>query len=241
MEKRELPIKAFAYSRKILPAEINSKFYHVNESKSQQGMSCDKIYKQGNNKKKKIKMFSFSSLAFCVFLFVITFLSVQAFMFPSSGLGKQVSDVVEKLFEPKDLGKIKFTNGTNIESEMEKAAFSSLSGFDMPFVACEAKNIGDVFLLTSAGEITVKCAMDGVVESIETNPVTFKKTITVAHEHGLKSIYSMLDTASVKVGDRVQKNTILGITFTHEIGFLINWNNKVIKGLEIVDGQLSFV
>ena len=82
--------------------------------------------------------------------------------------------------------------------------------------------------------------MDGVVESVVTDEKTFKKTVTVAHKHDLKTIYYMLDNVSVKVGDKVEKNMPIAIVFDCVIGFKISYKNSIVKGLEIIDGELSF-
>lgn len=226
------------FVRKISPVKVHEKFESVPFATSVQ-MSGNMEYSQPESfrgRKGKVKVW----FAVLVFVLVAIF-SLSAFLSKNSDIGKEVQSVVEKLFEPRDIGKIKFASGEITEKELESEALSKVQAFGLPFYICVSKNLGDTFLVSSAGEITVRCAMKGVVESIETNKSTFQKTITIKHQAGLKTVYSMVDNVSVKVGDVVEKNTILGISYKGEVGFKVNFKDKIIKGLEIVDGQLSFV
>lgn len=240
MEKMFLMERASEHAKRCLPAKINPQcvdFFEEEKTKFDDVSSVhanDIFLKQG----KKPRILGL----FLMFVFVIgCFSAVFLFASSSPSIKNEIQAISEKLFEPKDLGKIKFTNGELVfETPNEEEAMSMIAGFELPFAVCAGKNIGEAFLMQSAGELLVKCAMDGVVESVTTNEVTFQKTIVVSHGSGLKTMYSMIDTASVKAGDRVKQNTILGISKKGEIGFSVSYKNKVVKGLEIVDGQLSF-
>ena len=166
------------------------------------------------------------------------FVGTKWMLTENSTINSELVNIIGNLFTPKDFGKIKFvdTGANSIDAE----AIASFESFELPFVACVTTKVGDNFVLESAGEITIKAAMQGVVESIETDPVTFKKTIIVSHKFNIKSVYYLLDTVSVKVGDRVEKNTILGITMDGKIGLSVSYNGRNMKGLEIVDGEMTF-
>ena len=238
MSKALITERAMTHARKFVPARKHGKFECVPFASefSQKMDNSDLQYDETQNRKSRSRgiILAFLFMLFC-------FGSLFMFTASSSEMGMHVRQVAQKLFEPRDLGKIKFASGELHEEETDSEAMSMIASFGLPFVFCVSKNLGEVFLVTSAGEITVKCALGGVVEKIETNNSSFLKTVTVNHGAGLKTIYSMLDNVAVKVGDKVEQNTILGISLNGEIGFVVNFKNKIVKGLEIVDGQLSFV
>jgi len=200
MKKLYLTEKAKCYSNKIVPVKIDD--YHDYSV-------CDFNIENIGNKRKISSQKQHKFFVVILLLFVSLFAFLVA-IFPSSSVYNEVNQVVEKLFSPRDFGKIKFTSNKDNENLSEEA-FLLVNDFSLPFIVCSSKSVGDTFLVSSAGEITVKCAMKGIVESIETNETDYKKTITVKHAHGLKTVYSMIDTASVKKGDSVEQNTILGI------------------------------
>lgn len=234
MEKLLLTEKAISFARKLTPAVTRERFSGVQEIKITTINRGDKQPQNNNIKHKKVSLIAL----FCLgLIFIVCF-----FIVFSGGLASVSSElyrVTNALFVPKDFGKIKFVHGD--EQTMSKEAIAELGEISMPFMVCSVTGNDGTYLLTSAGEITVRCAMSGVVESISSDAVTFKKTIVVSHNHSLKTIYYNIDNVCVQEGNKVDKNTILGISLSGQIGFKVNYKNLVIKGLEIVDGQLSFI
>lgn len=223
-----------SFARKFVPA-VKPKFVDVDfiDCKS---VKDDKIVFKCKNKTVPNNIFAY----ICLFIvtIVMIFSSCKLLLSNSKILGINLYDVVVNVFAPKDFGKIKFVDNENYEKEKE--ALGSVCDLGVPFVACFSTKIDDVFLLSSPSEVTVKCAMDGVVENIYTDDKTLKKTIIVKHKMDIRSQYLLLDNVSVVVGDSVNKNTILGLSYSGNIGFKVSYKNSIVKGLEIIDGQLSF-
>lgn len=186
--------------------------------------------------RKKSKVFS--SFVVAILIFIMGFFGLKILTEKNEIFGTELAIVTSRLFVPKDFGKIKFVSGDNITNEHE--AFSCMMSLSVPFSVCLATKNGDDLVVTSAGEIIVKCAMDGVVESVKTDEKTYKKTVVVSHKYDIKTTYFMLDNLSVKAGDKVTRNSPLGIAQNNQIGFKVTYKNAIVKGLEIIDGELTF-
>ncbi len=56
----------------------------------------------------------------------------------------------------------------------------------------------------------VYAALDGTVESITTDPLLMGTTITLAHENGLKTVYTFVEAADgLEVGETVEKGDVI--------------------------------
>lgn len=56
----------------------------------------------------------------------------------------------------------------------------------------------------------VYAALDGTVESITTDPLLMGTTITIAHENGLKTVYTFVEAADgLEVGETVEKGDVI--------------------------------
>ena len=56
----------------------------------------------------------------------------------------------------------------------------------------------------------VYAALDGTVESIPTDPLLMGTTITIAHENGLKTVYTFVEAADgLEVGETVEKGDVI--------------------------------
>ena len=133
------------------------------------------------------------------------------------------------------LGKLKYVS----EDELEKEVLSSISDFGMPFknnYVTETET--GLFQIDGLGGLVIKACLGGTIEDIEMGET---KTIVVNHGNSLKSVYSLIDVLGVKKGDRVEKNTPLGISNDSKIMFKVLYKNKVIAGLTVKDGQFSFI
>ena len=227
--------KACAFARKIKPVKTSERFSKVSFVDSWQRASGNEDFTGVFQQKKRGLRFVFVGAVVCF----LCFASMLMLLLPSSFLSSELTSVAGGLFLPKDFGKIKFVE-SNTTGELGAEAMASVMEMELPFSVCVAESIDDIFVLESAGEITVKCAMDGVVESITTDENSLKKTVVVNHGSGLRTTYYNLDTVAVIVGDSVQKNTILGITDNYSIGFKVSYKNSIVKGLEIVDDELAF-
>lgn len=234
MEILKLEEKASSYYRKLKPQKV-AKFECVKSNDVTIKIDSDEYYYSNRNYKKTSKLgVLFLSLIMTIFMsFFACFLLIEH----NNTINTQLLKVVEKVFTPKDFGKIKFVDTLG---DFDKEAYAVLEGFSIPFSACLSTQVGETFLLNSPSEITVKCAGSGVVESIKTDEKTLKKSVTIRHKYDLKTEYYLLDNVGVKVGDKVEKNTILGLSFSMNVGFKITYKNSIVKGLEIVDGNLDF-
>ena len=232
MEVIKITEKAQTYARRFAPV-VKNKFVEVATIDSENSTS-DSI--KVILKPRKQRVFSIFILA--LMILGMSFFGFKLLIDHNDTFGAEIMSVAESLFVPKDFGKIKFV-GTDL-NEFDSEAYSCVEALDIPFSACVSTKFGDQFLLTSPSEILVKCAMDGVVTSVTTDEKTFKKSVVVMHKYDIKTEYYMLDNLSVKVGDKVTKNTPLGVASSCQIGFKITYKNSIVKGLEIVNGELVF-
>ena len=234
MEIVYLEEKAKCYNQKIKP-RITEKF--TPSKFENQAEDYENYCYYFERKKHKNRVIPFI-VCFALIL-AMSYFSLHLLINSNNTINMELVRVIERVFTPKDFGKIKFV-GEEYNGENEKEAYSFIDSLNMPFSSCYSLSIGETFLLKSPSEITVKCAMDGVVESIACDEKTFKKSVTIRHKFDIKTEYYLLDNVSVKEGDSVTKNTIIGLALSGDIGFKITYRNSVVKGLEIVDGELSF-
>ena len=236
MEILSLEEKALSYSKKILPARKGEYFLdEMNENKAEwEDDYADYII--GNYKRKKSK-WKICLLSFFMCL-IMCFVGCKMLLVRSDTINVELMSVIENLFTPKDFGKIKFVDTNSNSSDKEAMAY--ISSLSLPFNSCFSVKSDDVFVLNSPSEITIKCAMDGVVDSINFDEKTGKKTVVVKHKMNLKTEYLYLDNVAVEIGNKVDKNTILGLSFEKQVGFKILYKNSTMKGFEIINGELEF-
>lgn len=173
---------------------------------------------------------------FSLFFICIMTLGVFGFSFSNHDISKEVKYITSS-WSPSiiDLGKLKF-----VTTETEEEVALSVSAMAMPFenTFITEDEVG-AFLVDGLGGVVVKCCLAGRVSKIEQNGVT--KTIHVSHSKGLISVYDNIDTVGVKVDDRVEKNTPLGVSLNSKIGFKVLYKNKMLAGLTVKDGELTFL
>ena len=95
-----------------------------------------------------------------------------------------------------------------------------------------------VFLVNGLGGIIVKACLDGKVVKVEGET---DKKVYVSHGKNLVSVYSSLNNVGVKEGDKVNKNTPLGVSLSSIISFQMLYKNKPIAGLTVKDGEMQFL
>ena len=196
------------------------------ESKKQVAKSTEII------SQKKLRKLSF------IFVCVLSF-GVLGFSLSSLSLSREVKTITAS-WSPNiaDLGKLKFVYQDDIETDKE--ALSSVEGMSMPFENSFAEEVSQgVFLINGLGGVIVKSCLDGKVSKIVEDEGT--KTISVSHGKNLVSVYELLDTVGVKVGDGVKKNTPLGVSNSSILRFKMLYKGKVLAGLTVKDGELTFM
>lgn len=135
------------------------------------------------------------------------------------------------------LGKLKFVTNYD-ESEVEVSA--QIYDMSMPFNNVYMTEIETgVFMANGLGGVVVKACLDGSITKVEN--VNNKKTIYISHGKGLTSVYDMLDNVGVKEGDVVKKNSPLGVSLSSIIQFKVLYKNKILTGLTVKDGELTFM
>ena len=230
MDNVLLPQKAKAYTRHITLQTLD------NCQKMNQGSIYDASFSLYDKRTNKSGVRNKKS-ALVMIVVLLTLLATIFLLSSQNEMANTMQNVVYDFFVPKDLGRIKFVDNSDYEEE----AFGFAIDFGVPFVCSVGQNYGETFVFKSGGEITIKCAADGVVEDvIISSDGNFTKTVIVSHPNKIKSEYYMLDTVAVKKGDRVQKNTVLGLNQNGEVGLKFTYNGKTIRGLKIVDGELVF-
>ena len=179
---------------------------------------------------KKLKMFSF------VFMCVLS-LGVMGVSLSSLNISAEVKNITST-WSPNisDLGKLKYVTS---EGEGELEVLSSVSEMAMPFENSYTIEVSSgVFMIDGLGSVVVKSCMDGKVTKVEGDGAL--KSIQIAHGKGLVSVYELLDTVGVKVGDGVKKNQAIGISMSSSIKLKILFNNKIVAGLTVKDGDMIF-
>lgn len=181
----------------------------------------------------KRKLFTLSSL-FCVLLSF----SLLGFSLSFFGFSKEVKQITS-CWAPnlQDIGKIKFVNGD--ETMTEKEVHLSVSEMCMPFENSYAIEGEECFLVKGLGSMVVKSCLNGKVTKIENKGLV--KNVTISHGKGLVTIYENLDTVGVKEGDSVKKNSPIGISYSSQIVFKILLSGKVVAGLTVKDGEMTFL
>ena len=180
---------------------------------------------------KKLKVISF------IFCFVLS-LNILGLSYDGFGISQQIRRLTAS-WTPNltDLGKLKFVN-TDEEYDIE--VFSEIEDFSMPFenVFVTETSAGE-FNVNGLGSMVVKCCFDGKVEKVDF--IDGKKSVTIQHKRGLKSVYEKLDNVGVKVGDAVKKNSAIGISESSSIMFKIYFRNKLLTGLSFENGEMVFL
>ena len=179
---------------------------------------------------KKLKMFSF------VFMCVLS-LGVMGVSLSSLNISAEVKNITST-WSPNvsDLGKLKYVTS---EGEGELEVLSSVSEMAMPFENSYTIEVSSgVFMVDGLGSVVVKSCMDGKVTKVEGDGAL--KSIQITHGKGLVSVYELLDTVGVKVGDGVKKNQAIGISMSSSIKLKILFNNKIVAGLTVKDGDMIF-
>ena len=181
---------------------------------------------------KRLKIFG--SL-FCILL------TLGMFGFSLSNLG--FSDEVRRITSSwapnlQDIGKLKFVSKEDFKTESE--ALTYVSEMAMPFSNCYVsldENEG-AFVVNGLGSLVVKSCMDGRVSKIQSSEN--KKTITLSHGRGLTSVYECIDNVCVQEGDSVKKNMPIGISLSSCIMLKVKLGGKLLAGLTVKDGEMTF-
>lgn len=173
-------------------------------------------------------------------LLLITILSfgVMGLSLSDLNLSKEVRAITSS-WSPNvtDLGKLKFVINQN---ETESEVLAQLYSLSMPFENNYVTEVETgVFMVDGLGGLLVKSCMAGTVTKVEQNG-EFKR-LTISHGKGLVSVYDYIDNVGVKEGDRVEKNTPLGICYMSRVLFKMMFKNKVLAGLTVKDGELTFM
>lgn len=185
-------------------------------------------------------IFSQKKLRKLSFIFVcILSLGIMGFSLSSSGLSSEVKNITSS-WSPNisDLGKLKFVYQDSLETDQE--VFLQMEDMSMPFENTYAQEVdAGVFLVNGLGGVVVKACLAGKVTKIENNGN--QKSVYVAHGKSLVSVYELLDNVGVKEGDGVEKNTPLGISMSSVVQFKILYKDKILTGLTVKDGELTFM
>lgn len=181
----------------------------------------------------KRKLFALSSL-FCVLLSF----SILGFSLPVFGFSKEVKQITS-CWSPnlQDIGKIKFVNKE--ETMTEKEVHLSVSEMCMPFENCFVSEGEECFLVKGLGSMVVKSCLAGKVSKIENKGL--QKNVTISHGKGLVTVYENLDTVGVKTNESVKKNSPIGISYSSQIMLKILLAGKVVAGLCVKDGEMTFL
>lgn len=179
---------------------------------------------------KKLKVFG------SLFCLLLSF-SLLGFSLSSLGFSDEIK-LITSSYAPnlQDIGKLKFVNeGIATESEVASFVNEMAMPFNNTYVTEEDKGC---FLVNGLGSIVVKSCLGGKVTKIENKGSV--KTITIAHGKGLTSVYEELDNVGVKEGDTVKKNTPIGVSLSSKIVLKVLLGGKVVAGLTVKDGEMTF-
>ncbi len=177
--------------------------------------------------KRKLHIFSL------LFLCIVTS-GLLGFSISDTNLAKEVKNITSS-WAPNitDLGKLKFVN-----KHEEEEVFANVENMNMPFDNTYVTESDNGFLVNGLGGLVVKSCLEGKVTKIE---VGEQKTVHISHGKGLMSIYGNIDTVGVKEGDKVDKNTPIGVSQSSVINFKILYKNKTLAGLSVKDGEMVFL
>lgn len=135
-----------------------------------------------------------------------------------------------------DLGKLKFVS----EEQTEMEVLSSVGEMSMPFASVFVDEVDEgIFEVNGLGSMVVHACLKGEVSKIENDEGV--KTIILSHGKNLKTCYAGINTLGVKKGDKVEKNTPLGICSSSKIIFTVLYKDKVLAGLSVKDGEFTFL
>lgn len=197
-----------------------------------------KMLKTQKTKEQKTSIFPRKKLATLGSLFcVLLSCSLCGFSLPYFGFESEVKRITSS-WSPKldDIGKLKFVTQEELMTETE--VFSVVSEMNMPFENSYVFANSNGFTVSGLGSVIVKACLSGKVEKIEDKGVL--KTITISHGKGLSSVYENLDNVGVKEGDRVGKNTPIGVSNNSQIGLKILLSGKIVAGLTVKNGEMVF-
>lgn len=176
---------------------------------------------------------SFSVIFICLLTFAISGIGLS-----SLNLSREIKSITAS-WSPNiaDLGKLKFVNNDEVGYTQTLASIDEMR---MPFENNFVEEVSSgVFLVNGLGGVVVKSCLDGKVSKVDENDGT--KTVTLLHGKSLVSVYELLDNVGVKVGDKIEKNTPLGVSYSSVIRLKLLYKNKVLAGLEVKDGVLTFM
>jgi len=132
-----------------------------------------------------------------------------------------------------DLGKLKFVN-----QDVEEEVFSSVEEMEMPFEnSYVLEDVSGGFIVNGLGGLVVKSCLAGRVSKITGGE---QKTVYISHGKSLVTVYGNIDNLGVKEGDKVNKNSPLGVSFNSIINLKVLFRNKMISGLTVKDGVMTF-
>lgn len=135
-----------------------------------------------------------------------------------------------------DLGKLKFVS----EEQTELEALALVQEISMPFESVFVDEVETgVFEVNGLGALVVHACLKGEVCDIQNS--NGQKSITLTHGKNLKTCYEGIDTLGVKKGDKVEKNTPLGISNSSKVIFTVLYKDKVLAGLSVKDGEFTFL
>jgi len=189
-------------------------------------------------KENKVSCISKRKLSFFgSFFCMILSLGILGFSLSSLPLKAEVGRITSS-WAPnlQDIGKIKFVN---TDKEQEQEVFSNISLMAMPFENVYVSKIEDGFEVNGLGSVIVKSCLAGKVKSVSKNAEG--KVITISHGKGLVSIYEGLDNACVEAGNKVSKNTPIGVSLNSKIILKVLLMGRQIAGLSVKDGEMMFL
>jgi len=196
-----------------------------------------KCVSEKNVKAEKSQIISQKNLRFFSLFFIcVVTMGIFGVSLSNLGISTEVKYITSS-WSPNitDLGKLKF-----VTMETDEEVMMSVSAMAMPFEnAFISEDEVGMFSVNGLGGIIVKCCLAGRVNKIEQNGET--KTIYISHSKGLVSVYDNIDTVGVKENDRVEKNTPLGVSLSSKIGFKVLYKNKMLAGLTVKNGELTFM
>lgn len=182
-------------------------------------------------KRKNLHFFS------ALFMFILS-LSCLGFSFSSLKIAGEVRHITS-YWAPNltGLGKLKFVSDGD---ELYSQAAATVEEFSPPFEnSFITKSSDGIFMVNGLGGMVVKACLEGVVSQIKNDGT--KKSVTISHASNLKTVYEGIDTLGVKEGNRVDKNTPIGVCEDSFITFKILYKNKLMGGITISDGEFSFL
>ncbi len=179
---------------------------------------------------KKLKLFS------CVFVCVLSF-AIMGFSLSDFSLSAEIRQITS-YWSPnlEGLGKLKFVSNDETIEEAMASIYELALPFDNTYFS--EVSAGE-FEANGLGSVVVKCCLPGKVTKVETE--NNLRTVYISHKRGLVSVYSNLDNVGVKEGDKVEKNHAIGVSLQSKIHFKVLFKNKLLAGLTVKNGELTFM